>query len=204
VIVVLLALLALAACGGKLPETRFYQLAPTTARVAGGDAVIVLDLLSTDAAYDDERIVYRTSPYRLDYYQYHRWSAPPGVLVGTYLEAALGRSGRFKAVLREVATDGPVILRGRVIAIEEVDRTKAQWDGRIVLALTLLDGKTSELLWSAQFDETEPMARQDPEALAQALSVALARIVARATPIVADHADRQSGGPATAALPAAP
>ena len=39
----------------------------------------MLESLETEAGYDDERIVYRTTPYRLDYYQYHRWSAPPGV-----------------------------------------------------------------------------------------------------------------------------
>src|SRR5204863_341434 len=73
-------------CGGKLPETHYYQLAAADVRLRGGDGIVVLDTLATDAAYDDERIVYRTTPFRLDYYQYHRWSSAPGVMVGNYLE----------------------------------------------------------------------------------------------------------------------
>ena len=92
----LLAPLALlAACGGKLPETRYYQLAADAPRTASatetgrGELVLVLEPLSADDAYQDERIVYRTGPYRLDYYQYHRWSASPGVMITGYLEDAL-------------------------------------------------------------------------------------------------------------------
>ena len=71
--------LVLAACGGKLPETRFYQLAAPAAPAPQppGDLVIALESFDTDAGYDDDRIVYRTTPYRMDYYQYHRWSAAP-------------------------------------------------------------------------------------------------------------------------------
>ena len=79
------SLSALAACGGKMPETRYYQLATTAPaaqvtrqRRRRRSRSTPLD---TDQAYDDERIVYRVTPYRLDYYNYHRWSAAPGMLV---------------------------------------------------------------------------------------------------------------------------
>lgn len=181
------------ACAGKLPETRFYQLsAPVPAKHTPGDLIIALDSFETDAAYDDERIVYRTTPYRLDYYQYHRWSAAPGTIVGNYLEQALERSGHFKAVSREASDRSPVIIRGRVLALEEVDRSKTSWLGRIVLELTLADAKTGEVLWSEQYEEHEPLRVQSPEGLAEALSTALARIASRATPAIADHARRRS------------
>jgi uncharacterized lipoprotein YmbA len=110
-------------CGGKLPDTRYYQIAPPDTKVRGGDGMLVLETLTTDAAYDDERIVYRTTPYRIDYYQYHRWSSAPGVMVGNYLEQAFETSGKFRAVMRDTTPDAPVILTGRVIAIEEIDRS---------------------------------------------------------------------------------
>ncbi len=179
------AALVIPGCGGnKVPETRYYQLAASTKVDRGGDLTLVLEALSTDQAYDDERIVYRTTPYRLDYYQYHRWSAAPGTMVGNYLEQSLERSGRFRAVTRELTADAPAILGGRVIAIEEVDASKTSWRGRIVLELTLTETKTNRLLWTEQFEETEPLARQTPEGLAQALSVALGRIADRAGPMI--------------------
>jgi ABC-type uncharacterized transport system auxiliary subunit len=184
--------IACAGCGGKLPDTRYYQLATPDTKVRGGDGVLVLDALTADAAYDDERIVYRTTPVRIDYYQYHRWSSAPGNMVGNYLEQAFKTSGKFRAVLRDPTPDAPVILAGRVIAIEEVDRSKTAWIGRIVLELVLTDARTGEPLWSEQLEETEPLRRQTPEGLAAALSIAMARIVAHAVPVIADLTDRQA------------
>jgi len=184
--------IACAGCGGKLPDTRYYQLATPDTKVRGGDGVLVLDALTADAAYDDERIVYRTTPVRIDYYQYHRWSSTPGNMVGNYLEQAFKTSGKFRAVLRDPTPDAPVILAGRVIAIEEVDRSKTAWIGRIVLELVLTDARTGEPLWTEQLEETEPLRRQTPEGLAAALSIAMARIVAHAVPVIADLTDRQA------------
>jgi ABC-type uncharacterized transport system auxiliary subunit len=183
-----------AACAGKLPDTRFYllassagQLAAPPAQATRGDLVIALEPFETDSGYDDERMVYRATPYRLDYYHYHRWSAAPGVLVGKFFEKALERSGRFRAVVRDGV---PLVVRGRVVAIEEVDQSKSRWLGRIVLELSLVDTRTGAMLWTQDFEETEPLRKQSPEGLAQALSIALGRIAAAAAPAIADHADR--------------
>jgi ABC-type uncharacterized transport system auxiliary subunit len=190
---VLFEVLFLGACAGKLPETRFYQLAVTpTSLPPSGDVTLVVEPLATDPAYDDERIVYRTTPYRLDYYQYHRWSAAPGAMVGNYLEQALESSGKFRSVVRELSPDAPAVLGGRVLAIEEIDTSKTSWRGRIVIELTLSDARTGAMLWSEQFEETEPLAVQTPEGLAKALSTAMARIVSRAAPVLAELADRQA------------
>jgi ABC-type uncharacterized transport system auxiliary subunit len=196
-----LAVLVVAACSQKLPETRYYQLAAPATPPARGHAVLVLEPFETDTAYDDERIVYRTNPYRLDYYQYHRWSSSPGVLVGNFLEHALEHSGRFSAVVREPTADASVALRGRVVAIEEVDRSKTNWIGRIVLELEVTDAHTGEVLWHEQYEEHEPMPLQHPEGLARALSTAMIRISAKAAPIIGDLADRHTAAaaPATSA-----
>lgn len=191
-LLIVLSLEAFSACGGKLPETRFYQLAAPQTGAPAGQTTLVLEPLQTDGAYDDERIVYRTNPYRLDYYQYHRWSAAPGVMVGNYLEQALEHSGKFHAVVREATQDAPVILGGRVVAIEEIDDSKTHWTGHIVLELTLTDAKSGTTLWSEQYEENEPVPVRTPEGLAQALSKAMARISAKAAPIVSDLAERQA------------
>jgi len=171
-------------CANKLPDTRYYQLAPPEQAQRGGDLSLVLEPLTTDQAYDDERIVYRSTPYRFDYYQYHRWSAAPGAMIGNYLEQSLERSGKFATVTHELTSDAPVVLGGRVVAIEEVDTAKTSWVGRIVLELTLSDAKTNKPLWTQQFEETEPLSAQTPEGLAKALSVAMGRITTKALPMI--------------------
>jgi len=177
-------LLLLCACGGKLPETRYYQLAVPAAAASepAGDAVLAVEPLAADTAYEDERIVYRTTPYRLDYYNYHRWSAQPGALVAGYLEQALENSGRFRAVVRAPSDEASLVLGGRVVAIEEVDRSKTRWVGRIALELVLSDAKRGTTLWTRRLEDSEPLRVQSPEGLAEALSIALARITAKIGP----------------------
>jgi len=184
--------IAAAACGGHIPETRYYQLAPPAGAPRTGGPLLVVEPLTTEGAYDDDRIVYRTSPYRLDYYQYHRWSAAPGTLIGNYLEQALEHTGKFGGVLRELDPNAAVVLGGRVIAIEEVDESRDRWRGHIALELKLTDARTSEVLWTGRFDESEPLATQSPEGLARALSAAMTRIVARAAPTIAAVAERRA------------
>ena len=184
-------LLALVACAGKLPATRYYQLAtPPTHASGDGSVALVVESLDTDNAYDDDRIVYRLTPYRLDYYDYHRWSAPPGVLIGNYLEAEAEASGRFSAVTRESNPQAAVTLGGRVVAIEEVDKSKTAWLGHVVVELRLTDTATGEVVWTKQFDETEPVVPQTPEGLAAALSKALDRIAKTALPEIEERATR--------------
>jgi ABC-type uncharacterized transport system auxiliary subunit len=183
--------LFLSACAGKTPETRFYQLATPGQTTATNSASVSLQIaqLDTDPAYDDERMVYRLTPYRLDYYNYHRWSSTPGTLIADFLERSFESSGRFRNVTRDVS-GAPVTLGGRVVAIEEVDKSKTSWVGRVVVELQLTDVATGTVLWTEQYEENEPVKQQTPEGLAAALSTALRRISDRALPIVADLALR--------------
>lgn len=154
----------LLSCGGKPPPpTRYYQLAMPEAK----NGSVTVEPLETEGMYDDERMVYRTSPYRLEYYEYHRWSAPPGQLVASYLERAL--SGRV---------DRALTISGRVLAIEEVDVGPHQWVGRLSVELVARDasGKT---IWTDRFDETAPMPRQSPEGLAAAITADVQKIAAQ-------------------------
>jgi ABC-type uncharacterized transport system auxiliary subunit len=183
-----LALCLLVACGSKSPPTRYYALAAQSDANTPdrGTLAIGIEPFETATAYDEERIVYRLSPYRLDYYHYHRWSSPPGTLVAQYLENALERSGWFREVSQDA--NAPVTLGGRLLAIEEVDRSSTSWVGRIALELRVTDTASGEVLWSAHYDELEPMPQQSPEGLAMALSAALDRITERAVPRVAEAA----------------
>jgi ABC-type uncharacterized transport system auxiliary subunit len=180
----LLIVAGFAACAGRSPATRYYDLATPPTRTGVGGPALALDTLATDEAYDDERIVYRTSPYRLDYYDYHRWSAPPGVMVGNYLERGLENSGLFGSVVREPSRDIGAILGGRVVAIEEIDVSNSSWQGHLVLELRLEDQRTGDVLWSEQYEERQPLASQTPEGLAEAISIAMGRIVERAAPAI--------------------
>lgn len=178
----LLAFACAAGCGGRAPETRYYDLASAARRQAARGPVLAIEPLSADEPYDDERIVYRENPYRVDYYHYHRWSASPGALVSRHLERALEASGRFAAVLRDDPKGASFVLGGRLIALEEVDLSRRRWVARVALELHLRDAASGDVVWSRKLEETEPVSRQSPEGVARALSRALDRIARRLAP----------------------
>ncbi len=176
-------LLLLAGCGGRMPETRYYDL-PSAARGHAGDGpVLAVEPLEVDEPYDDDRMVYRENPYRVDYYHYHRWSASPGALVSRHLERALAASGRFAGVLRDQDARGvSFILGGRLLALEEVDLSKRRWVARVALELALRDATSGDVVWTRRVELSEPVARQSPEGVARALSRALDRVARRLAP----------------------
>lgn len=198
--------IAAAACGGSAPPTRYYQLAAPEAissAAAPSGIAIAVEPLAADGAYDDERIVYRLDPVRLDYYDYHRWSTSPGAMIGHYVQAALARTGAFADVSREVTASTAVTVSGHVTALEEIDVDRSRWVGHIALELTVADAKTGQIVWSHAYDEREPEPTQSPEGLAHAIGVALSRIVDAAAPQIADIASRQAAARGIAPAPPA-
>lgn len=195
---------AAAGCGGSIPDTQFYELAPPAragatsqpqgpgqpGAQAGARVVLVVEPFEAAGIYDDDRIVYRTSPYRLDQYVYRRWSAPPGRLVSDFISRALAQSGRFRAVTGHMTPDATAVLRGRILAIEEIDLSAGHWVGHIALELQLEDARTGALLWSGRFDRRRPLTRRDPDGLAEALSAVLSGITSELAPAVARAAAR--------------
>jgi ABC-type uncharacterized transport system auxiliary subunit len=164
-----LALGVLAGCGlvRKVPPVRYYTLAvtaPPAARLAGP---VRVGIFTADQPYATERIAYRSSRYRLDYYTYHRWAADPRNLlrdaIRDYLEAAA------------TAGSGPPLeVEGHIRRLEEVDDADG-WSAALTLDLKITRG--GAILLERSYTETEPAADRRPEAVAAALSRALQRIL---------------------------
>ncbi|MFO7181674.1 MAG: ABC-type transport auxiliary lipoprotein family protein [Pseudomonadota bacterium] len=186
---VLACALFVASCGGPVPDIHYYELVVLqSARPPASDPrlVLVIQPLEVDAAYESERMVYRVSPYRIDYYHYHRWSAAPALTVADHLRKAYARTGKFRRVVLEPASRAELVLGGRLLALEEVDVSEESWYGKVEIELVLEARETGEIVWSRTFSERERMDRRSPEGLARALSVALDRIVAASAGPIAD------------------
>ena len=158
-----LSLLVFAGCSST-PQVQRYQVtvAPQIeeSKREVNNLVLSVEPFTADVAYDQDRIVYRSSPYRLDYYHYHRWAAAPGLMLTDALRAAYGKSGYFSLVTVGGGARADVVLSGRVTAIEEVDKTDDEWVGRVFLELQLRDAGTGALVWSQVYREEEPVEEQ--------------------------------------------
>jgi uncharacterized lipoprotein YmbA len=166
--------------GDPAPQVSYYKVAVAAQpQEREGGLVLGVEALSADTTYDDVRMVYRTTNYRVDYYHYHRWSAPPAVMMTDALRQLLWGSGRFARVVAGSAGADAVLL-GRLLALEEVDGEDDKWLGRLVLELRLV--RADEVLWSRLVTEEVALKRQHPEALAEAVSEALARVSVQIAP----------------------
>ena len=177
-LVTVLALLA-AACGAT--PIRYYQPVVVDelladANATAQDCVLSVETFTSDAALDEQRIVYRESAHRFDYYHFHRWSAPPGELSSALLRESVRRVGSFRAVIGGLDPRAALVLSGRVVAFEEVDVDADDWQARVALELTLRNNHSGVVLWTELFEVDEPIAQRTPEGVAAAISRALTRI----------------------------
>lgn len=168
------------------PDIRYYRLTVDESAMPHADAksdlVFSVESMIGDSAYEDQRIVYRVSPYRLDYYHYHRWTAPPGVMVSDFLRDAYERTGYFDSVVAGFSPDAAVFLSGRIIAFEEVDLGHKEWSARAKMNLFLREASSGEVVWSRTVEQEVPVEDLTPEGVAAALSTAVTKIVADTAP----------------------
>ena len=182
----------IAACKSS-PSVQHYQvnlaeqrakLEGVGANAGGGGSALVLgvETLLAESAYDDERIVYRKSPYTLDYYYYHRWTSPPGVMVSDVLRAGFTQTGAFKTVTGGYGRGVDAVLSGRVLAIEEVDESEERWSAKLTLDLQLEEAKSGEVLWNQVWSKQIEVEQRNPEGVTVAISRMLGDAVVELTP----------------------
>ena len=134
-------------------------------------------------AFNTTAMVYRTSPYKAENYNYSRWRVNPGYLVTDYLIRDLRDSRLFKAVLTpDSPSKARFSLEGGVEEIQEVDQGAA-WQASLALNITLIDTSEKEItkrvLFQKNYQTAEPLTEKTPAGLAQAMSRAMEQLSAQ-------------------------
>ena len=116
----------------SMPATHYYMLAPPAANPAEASTTgldLGIEPFRVDPPYDTDEVVYRMGPDALEvgFYAYHRWSAPLGHLVASALADGLrGTEGLARVEPASALREYDAVLRGRVICLEELDRSSGQ------------------------------------------------------------------------------
>lgn len=184
------AAVALLACAGasRTPAMVYYTLAVPGSPPRALPGPVELEAFSAEAAYASARLAYRTSPFRMEYYAFHRWA--PGSAQAAVTAAARDYLGRARA-----PEDGPLVrIHGHVRRIEELDEAGAR---RGVLAIDFSVQRGGRAWLERSYEDSEPARADSPEAVVAALSQALGRILDRLVEDLANAplAARQEGGP---------
>ena len=142
------------------PEKHYFQLnllPPKNSLDISFDQVMLVESVKTDDLYDDYRIIYRLSPFQLNYYPYDFWADKPAVIIRDSIIHYLKIGGFFKKVIKEFSRGEPdLILRSRLHFIEEVDQ-EIQWYARLSMDLEIIDFRTEEIKINHHFDRMERM-----------------------------------------------
>lgn len=138
--------LLLSSCGG-VPETYYYTLAfdPATQLNDGHTPLpfaLGVEKFQSEVIYDDDRLIYRDSPFEVKYYFYRRWVAPPRHLVTEKVVGYLSDSGLFERVTTYPSVvNVKYVLNGRLLAFEEWDEQN-NWYGKVAFKASLQDRKS--------------------------------------------------------------
>ena len=174
------AVLAVVSCG--VPSTRYYTIEmPRVAKEPGGSTGrrILVRRLSADQVLVDDRILYRERPNEVAFYAYKRWANPPVDIVTNYIAYRLEASGDYAGVSASRSASPPdLVLRGRLLHFEEVDRGKEVY-ASVAMALELTDAKTQVQLWRGEADCTRPVAVRDMSGVVNEISGCLEETVSK-------------------------
>jgi ABC-type uncharacterized transport system auxiliary subunit len=140
--------------------------------------VIQVDRFISSPVYDTNRMVYRDRDFARDAYAYHRWRTRPANLVQNFLVRDLTRSSLFQAVFADAAINPDYILEGTVDDFLEWN-LQDQWLAVVNITVSLSSQEEQgrqRILFQENFSSRQPAARKEPQAIAEAMSRAMAEI----------------------------
>ena len=155
--VIVLLILVLSGCMSS-PPRRYYQLYLGDKEEPGERTIgktILIERIDVDDLYNDFRVVYRVSPYQLNYYSYEFWADKPAKLIRDSITHYLLRKNIFQKVIQEISSGEPDILwKSKIHFVEEIDSQEA-WYARLSMEIELVDFESKERLYYYQFDRSE-------------------------------------------------
>jgi uncharacterized lipoprotein YmbA len=174
--VALIGAIVLAACGSvRYPTTYVLNFPPPAPQVAHSDGALGLVAVREFQCPEylcEGRIVYRSSPEEVGFYEYHRWAMNPRQAMTQYLAESLRAQSLFKSVaVHERGSEAAYVLSGNIQRLEEVDQGR---DVRVVCALSaqLLDTRARAVVWSHTASETVRVEKRDIRGVVSGLSSA--------------------------------
>lgn len=171
--------------GSKQPYTvQIYTLdyafpAQTNVRL---DEVVRIDRFFATQSYNTSAMFYRSEPYKVAAYNYHKWRLSPADMVAERLLWDFSSSGLFRAVYsyRE-KEDSRFVVDGGVEEFLQ-SREDGQWRAILAVQVNLLDRDRNSpwerLLFQKRYRSAEPLVAESPAEFASGMSRAMSKVSA--------------------------
>ena len=147
-----------------------------TAQTTASPASLVVQPFTAHQPYNRDRIVYRSSPYQVDFYHYHRWVSKPADMVTTLTRRALQQSHLFSTVYPTPDAPADMRLGGVIRQCEEIDQAQS-WQAVLSLDVWLSRSRNASPFWFETYTATQQASKRNPAAVAEAMSRNLQEIL---------------------------
>jgi len=129
------------------------------------DKTILVNSIEVEKIYNDYRVVYRISPYQLNYYFYNYWIKKPELLVKEAIVEYLSSANLFKEVITGYSQENPDFqLKAKVYMLEESDSSQS-WYAHLKMDIEIEDFKSKKQLVVHSFDRKKQMIQKKVERL---------------------------------------
>lgn len=161
-IILLLFVLAAIIFSGCMtsPYRRYFQLKLPVGEVSGRqpmDRVLLVKRVQVDKIYDDYRLVYRESPFELNYYSYSFWIKKPGELIRDAIFEFLNKNNVFRRVIRQFSEGTPdMTMQAKVLILEEVDALRV-WYAHLSMEIEIRDFESNQVILHHKFNRKEKL-----------------------------------------------
>ncbi len=156
IVLFLLGILLLGGCFANIPLTHYYTFQPASERKLDREPltskypyVIGIEEFEADAPYQQDRIVFRTSAYEVNFYEYHRWLRPPTELLQEQTVELLTASMLFQHVhAYALESFADYSLTGRLVMFDQwyhEDKTASVYVG---ITYQLIDPEQQRIVWN--------------------------------------------------------
>lgn len=162
-VITLPALMLLASACGSVPVKRYYALAPAASPDAGSTRPLCrLPLVVADVyappPFDQSKLVFRTDPYEIKFYNYRFWVMKPHRMVQRLLTERLTTRGLFARVERAILGSAKrLVLRTTVDAMGEETMSEGSASAHLAMRFSLEEPKHDRVLWQYRFDQRLPL-----------------------------------------------
>jgi uncharacterized lipoprotein YmbA len=176
-----MALIALAGCGGAVKYPNYYALhippPPDPPAQEGVRASLAVREFRSPAYLHQGAIVYKTSPEQIGFYNYHRWAADPREVVTNAVTDRLRASGNFTQVKKyDGRSDVDYVLSGRIERLEEVD-----YEGgvkvEVAISAQMTNLTTGAAVWTNTVDEMGTVGQRDVPAVVSEMNRTMERAI---------------------------
>lgn len=153
-----------------LPINRIAADTGSTTPLPLIDKTVMVEETAIDEIYNDYRVVYRESPYQLNYYSYQFWAKKPGKLVSDVIITYLHGNRLFKNTISHFSQGDPdLLLKATVHIIEEIDRSDT-WFAHLKMDIQVKEFKTDKPVLFHSFNRRKRLAAKKVEQLPVVLS----------------------------------